>query len=75
MIEKKIELAGRELKIETGTLAKQASGSVLVTMGETVVLVAVTANPGVAEDRGFSPIVSRLPREILCIRKNPRWIF
>ncbi|MBT3250230.1 MAG: polyribonucleotide nucleotidyltransferase [Candidatus Marinimicrobia bacterium] len=56
MIEKKIELAGRELKIETGTLAKQASGSVLVTMGETVVLVAVTANPGVAEDRGFFPL-------------------
>lgn len=56
MIEKIIELAGRELKIETGTLAKQASGSVLVTMGETVVLVAVTANPGLAEDRGFFPL-------------------
>ena len=39
------------ISIETGWLAKQASGSVLVTMGETVVLVTSTGNktgrPGV----------------------------
>ena len=40
-----------KITVETGWLAKQASGSVLVTMGETVVLVTVTGNksarPGV----------------------------
>ena len=40
-----------DISVETGWLAKQASGSVVVTMGETVVLVTVTGNkkprPGV----------------------------
>ena len=40
------EISGRRLIMETGRLAKQAAGSVLVTYGETVVLVAtVTAKP------------------------------
>lgn len=34
-----INLGGRDLTIETGRIAKQADGSVLVTQGETVVLV------------------------------------
>ena len=39
------EIAGRQLKIETGRLAKQAAGSVLLTYGETVVLVGVVTGP------------------------------
>ena len=51
-IKKTIELSdGRTITIETGKLAKQADGSVTVTMGNTVLLAAVTAakdaNPGV----------------------------
>ncbi|MFM8395373.1 MAG: hypothetical protein ACKOB4_15780, partial [Acidobacteriota bacterium] len=34
-----INLGGREFTIETGRIAKQADGAVLVTQGETVVLV------------------------------------
>jgi polyribonucleotide nucleotidyltransferase len=41
------EFAGRPLVIETGKLAKQAAGSVLVRFGETVVLAAVTVSPNV----------------------------
>jgi polyribonucleotide nucleotidyltransferase len=41
------EFAGRPLVIETGKLAKQAAGSVLVQFGETVVLAAVTVSPNV----------------------------
>jgi polyribonucleotide nucleotidyltransferase len=36
------ELGGRTLTLETGRLAKQAAGAVVVTYGETVVLVTVT---------------------------------
>jgi polyribonucleotide nucleotidyltransferase len=36
------DLGGREMKIETGRLAKQAAGAALVTYGETVVLVTAT---------------------------------
>ncbi len=41
------EFAGRPLVIETGRLAKQAAGSVLVQFGETVVHAAVTVSPNV----------------------------
>ena len=37
-----MELAGRKLVIETGKMAKQASGAVLVRYGDTVVLVTST---------------------------------
>lgn len=46
---------GRTLSIETGRVAKQASGAVLVRMGDTVALTAVVSAP-VAEDRGFFPL-------------------
>jgi polyribonucleotide nucleotidyltransferase len=36
------DLGGRKLTLETGRLAKQAAGAVVVTYGETVVLVTVT---------------------------------
>ena len=36
------ELGGRTLTLETGRMAKQAAGAVVVTYGETVVLVTVT---------------------------------
>jgi polyribonucleotide nucleotidyltransferase len=39
------QIGGRTLRIETGKLAKQAAGSVLVTYGETVVLAAVVVGP------------------------------
>ena len=42
------EYAGRPLIIETGRLAKQAAGSVLVQYGDTVVLAAVTVSPNIS---------------------------
>jgi len=43
------EIAGRVLKLETGKIAKQAHGAVMVTYGETVVLVTVLAAPSQRE--------------------------
>jgi polyribonucleotide nucleotidyltransferase len=44
------------ITVETGWLAKQASGSVLVTMGETVVLVTVTGNKSARPGVDFLPL-------------------
>jgi polyribonucleotide nucleotidyltransferase len=38
-LKKTLEIGGREMTIETGELAKQADGSVIITYGDTVVLV------------------------------------
>src|ERR1041385_4508613 len=40
--------AGRPLTIETGKLAKQAAGSVMIRFGDTMVLAAVTVSPNVS---------------------------
>ncbi len=45
-----------ELKLETGKLAKQASGSVVVTQGETVLLVTVVVAPEPREGTDFFPM-------------------
>ncbi len=47
---------GRALHIETGRIARQASGSAVVTMGETVVLVTVVASNQVREGVDFLPL-------------------
>lgn len=51
-----IEVAGRPLSIETGELAKQANGSVLVRYGDTVVLVTAVGSTEPREGIDFFPL-------------------
>ncbi|MFC1535049.1 polyribonucleotide nucleotidyltransferase [Thermodesulfobacteriota bacterium] len=51
-----IEINGKTLHIETGRIAKQASGSVIVTFGETVVLVTVVSTDEIREGIDFLPL-------------------
>ncbi len=54
---KTIELAdGRSITIETGKLAKQADGSVVVRMGETMLLATVVSAKEAKEDVDFMPL-------------------
>ena len=57
IINKKIELSdGRTIEIETGKLAKQADGSVVVKMGGTMLLACVTCAKDAKEDVDFMPL-------------------
>jgi polyribonucleotide nucleotidyltransferase len=60
-----IEWGGKTLKLETGRVARQADGAVLATLGETVVLCAVTAAKNVKPGQDFFPLT-------VTIRKNSR---
>ncbi len=51
-----IEWGGQTLKLETGRVARQADGAVMATLGETVVLCAVTAARSVKEGQDFFPL-------------------
>lgn len=44
MISKEREIAGKIMRLETGKVARQSNGSVMVTYGETVILAAVNAS-------------------------------
>jgi polyribonucleotide nucleotidyltransferase len=50
------EINGRTLSIETGRVAKQASGAVLVQYGETIVLVTVVSSSDIREGIDFLPL-------------------
>jgi polyribonucleotide nucleotidyltransferase len=50
------QIGGRTLSIETGKIAKQADGSVVVQYGDTIVLVAAVTAPPRFEDIDFFPL-------------------
>ena len=57
IINKKIELSdGRVIEIETGKLAKQADGAVVVKMGGTMLLATVVAAKDAKDDVDFMPL-------------------
>jgi polyribonucleotide nucleotidyltransferase len=55
-IEKTFQLGNQTYKLETGEVARQASGAVLVTVDETVVMVAVVGSKSVKPGQDFFPL-------------------
>ncbi|HKX26813.1 MAG TPA: polyribonucleotide nucleotidyltransferase, partial [Blastocatellia bacterium] len=51
-----INLGGREFNLETGRIAKQADGSVLVSQGETIVLVTAVSDRQPKVGASFFPL-------------------
>jgi len=65
-----LDLAGRKLSIETGQLAKQANGAVLVRYGDTAVLAAVTASKE-PKDLDFFPLTVNYEERLYAVGKIP----
>ena len=51
-----VDLYGRKIKLETGKMAKQANGAVVVSSGESVVLVTACANEEPKANASFFPL-------------------
>ncbi|MGI6485188.1 MAG: polyribonucleotide nucleotidyltransferase [Tepidanaerobacteraceae bacterium] len=66
-----VEVAGRELVVQTGKLAQQANGSVLVTYGDTVVLVTATASKKPREGIDFLPLTVDYEERLYAVGKIP----
>ena len=71
IIKKSMSLDGRELSIETGHLAKQASGAVLVRYGDTVVLVTATTSKEPREGVDFFPLTVDYEEKMYAVGKIP----
>ncbi|MFP3124061.1 polyribonucleotide nucleotidyltransferase [Ectobacillus funiculus] len=65
-----IDLAGRPLVIETGQLAKQANGAVLVRYGDTVVLSTATASKE-PKNVSFFPLTVNYEERLYAVGKIP----
>jgi len=70
-----IELGGTTLKLETGRVARQADGAVLATLGETVVLCAVTAAKNVKPGQDFFPLTVHYQEKFSAAGRIPGGFF
>src|SRR4051794_28252882 len=70
-----IELGGKTLKLETGRVARQADGAVIATLGETVVLCAVTAAKSVKPGQDFFPLTVHYQEKFSAAGRIPGGFF
>ncbi|MGN6057940.1 MAG: polyribonucleotide nucleotidyltransferase, partial [Sphingomicrobium sp.] len=70
-----IEWGGKTLKLETGRIARQADGAVLATLGETVVLCAVTAAKSVKPGQDFFPLTVHYQEKFSAAGRIPGGFF
>jgi polyribonucleotide nucleotidyltransferase len=68
-----VEIAGSEISFETGRMAKQASGAVVVRQGETMVL--ATATAGAERDVDFLPLTVDVEERMYAAGKIPGSFF
>ena len=68
-----VEIEGNEISFETGKLAKQASGAVVVRSGDTVVL--CTATAGNLRDVDFLPLTVDVEERMYAAGKIPGSFF
>jgi polyribonucleotide nucleotidyltransferase len=68
-----VEIAGKEISFETGKMAKQASGSVVVQAGDTMVL--STATAGNLRDVDFLPLTVDIEERMYAAGKIPGSFF
>src|SRR5712692_456615 len=68
-----VEAGGKEISFETGRMAKQASGAVVVRMGDTMVL--ATATAGNARDVDFLPLTVDVEERMYAAGKIPGSFF
>ncbi len=66
-----VEVGGKSLIIETGRLATQASGSITVAIGETVVLVTACMTPEPRPDIDFFPLTIDFEERLYAVGKIP----
>ncbi|MBR3841601.1 MAG: polyribonucleotide nucleotidyltransferase [Erysipelotrichales bacterium] len=66
-----LEFCGRSLKVETGEIAKQAGGSVLVRYEDTVVLSTATASKVAKEGIDFFPLTVTFEEKLYSVGKIP----
>ncbi|TWJ19667.1 polyribonucleotide nucleotidyltransferase [Geobacter argillaceus] len=70
-----LEFSGRKLSIETGKMAKQANGAVVVRCGDTTVLVTAVASKSAKEGQDFFPLTVNYQEKAYAGGKIPGGFF
>src|SRR5829696_6710229 len=70
-----LEIGGRTLTLETGRIAKQAAGAVVVTYNDTTVLVTAVSAPTMREGQDFFPLTVEYQEKAFAAGKIPGGFF
>jgi len=70
-----VEVGGRELRFETGKLAKQADGAVVVRSGETMILATAVGRAETRPDADFFPLTVDVEERMYAAGKIPGGFF
>ncbi|MGI6713096.1 MAG: polyribonucleotide nucleotidyltransferase [Bacillota bacterium] len=71
VLRKELEIGGRTLTLETGRMAKQASGAVFTTYGDTMVLATATGSTEPREGIDFFPLTVDYEERLYAVGKIP----
>jgi polyribonucleotide nucleotidyltransferase len=74
-IKKSFQFGNQTVTLETGEIARQATGSIVVTMGETVVLVTVVGEKEAQEGRDFFPMTVNYQEKFYAVGTIPGSFF
>ena len=74
-LSKSFEYGDQTVTIETGEMARQADGAVLVTMGDTVVLVTAVGQKGPGSERDFFPLTVNYQEKTYAAGRIPGGFF
>jgi len=72
---KKFQYGNHTVELETGEIARQASSTVMVKMGDTVVMVAVVAKKEAKPGQGFFPLTVNYQEKAYAAGKIPGGFF
>ena len=75
VVTKTFQYGGQEVTLETGRIARQASGAVMVTMGTTSVLCAVVAQQKAKPGQDFFPLSVHYIEKAYSVGKIPGGFF
>jgi polyribonucleotide nucleotidyltransferase len=75
VLERSIDIGGRKLSIETGKVARQADGAVLVRYGDTIVLVTAVVSDEPREGLDFLPLLVEYREKSYAAGKIPGGFF
>jgi len=74
-ISKSFQYGNHTIKLETGEIARQATGAVMVSMGDTVVMVSCVAKKDAEEGRDFFPLTVNYQEKTYAAGKIPGGFF
>jgi polyribonucleotide nucleotidyltransferase len=74
-VSRTFKYGAHDVKIETGEIARQADGAVMVSMGDTVVLVTAVGEKADVEGRGFFPLTVNYQEKTYAAGKIPGGFF